>query len=134
MLDLKKADVSRATGRMEEARKSGVASFMDVFLPRMALAGFLLGHGVGGIGSSLQTDDGGAVDGDAEEECKGMDYDTDLAEDVYYYILGATQPWTVGWIFRAAVKKFSGTDRATLHATIVATLVAMRKPAQHVLM
>jgi len=50
MLDLKKADVSRATGRMEEARKSGVASFMDVFSPRMALAQFLPGHGVGGIG------------------------------------------------------------------------------------
>jgi len=84
MLDLKKADVSRATGRMEEASRLGVASFMDVFSPRMALAGFLLGYGVEGTGSSPQTDEGRAVDGDAEEDCKGMEYDTDLAEDVYY--------------------------------------------------
>jgi len=63
-----------------------------------------------------------------------MDYDTDLAEDVYYFILGAAQPWTVGRIFRAASRKFMGTDRSTLHATIVATLVTMRKTAQHVLM
>jgi len=55
-------------------------------------------------------------------------------EDVYYYILEAPQPWTVGRIFRAAVKKFIGTDRPTLHATIVATLVTMRKTAQHVFM
>jgi len=71
---------------------------------------------------------------DTEEDCKGMEYDTDFAEDVYYYILEAPQPWTVGRIFRAAVKKFIGTDRPTFHATIVATLVTMRKTAQHVLM
>jgi len=64
---------------------------------------------------------------DAGDDYKGMEYDADLAEDVYYYILGATQPWTVGRIFRAASKKFTGTDRSTLHATIVATLVTMRK-------
>jgi len=119
---------------MEGIRASGVASFMEAFSPRMALAEFLPGHGIGDTGSNTQTDGGGAVDEDAEEDCKGMEYDTDLAEDVYYYILGATQPWTVGRIFRAPVKKFTGTDRSTLHATIVATLVTMRKTAQHVLM
>jgi len=131
---LEGAEGSKATGRKEEAKKSSVASFMNVFSPRMALAGFLPGHGVGGTEASPQTNDRGAVDGDAEEDCKGMEYDTDLAENVYYYILGATQPWTVVRIFRAAVKKFTGTDRSTLLATIVATLVTMRKTAQHVLM
>jgi len=133
-LDLKGADGSRATGRIEKEKGLAVPSFMDVFSPRMALAGFPPGSGLAGTGASPQTNDGRAGDRDAEEDCKGMEYDMDLAEDVYYHILGATQPWTVGRIFRAAVKKFTRTFRSTLHATIVATLVTMRKTAQHVLM
>jgi len=133
-LDLGGADGSGALGRIEGAKRAGVPSFLDVFSPRMVLAGFPPGPGLAGTGASPQTKSGGDMEGDAEEDYKGMDYDTDLAEEVYYYILGATQPWTVGRIFQAATKKFTGTDQSALHATIVATLVTMRKTAQHVLM
>jgi len=119
---------------MEEARRSGMASSMDESSPRITSVEHITGRGGGGAGPSTQTYGGGAIDEDTEEDCKGMEYDTDLAEDVYYYILGAPQPLTVGQIFRAVVKKFTGTDRPTLHATIAATLVSMRKTAQHVLM
>jgi len=58
-LDLAVADDSKATGRIEEAKKLGVASFMDAFSPRMALAGFLPGHGIGGTEASPKYNDRG---------------------------------------------------------------------------
>jgi len=79
-LDLEGADGSRAKGQIEVARRSGVPSFMDVFSPRMALAGFLPGPGLAVMGASPKKKDGGTVEGDAEEDCKGMEYDTDLAK------------------------------------------------------
>jgi len=133
-LDLGKADVSSTGEWMGGAGKSDVAFSMDVSSPRITSVGYLAGRGGGDARPNTQACGGGAIDEDTEEDCKGMEYDTDLAEDVYYYILGAPQVWTVGRIFRAAVKKFTGSDRPTLHARIVATLVTMRKTAQHVLM
>jgi len=133
-LDMRGADVSSTAGWKEEAGESGMASFMDVSSPRITPAGYPPRHETGGAGTILPADTEEAAEEEAEGDCKGMEYDTDLAEDVYYYILEAPQPWTVGRIFRAAIKKFTGTDRASLHATIVATLVTMRKTAQHVLM
>jgi len=83
-LDLGGADGSRALGRIEGAKIAGLPSFMDVFSPRMALAGFPPGPGLAGTGVSPKTEDGGDMEGDVEEDYKGMEYDTDLAEDVYY--------------------------------------------------
>jgi len=65
---------------------------MDVSSPRITSAGPFPGHGAGNAGSSPQTYGEGTVDGEMEEDCKGMEYNTDLAEDLYYYILEAPQP------------------------------------------
>jgi len=133
-LELGKADVSGTGGWIGESRKSNVASSMDVSSPKITSARSITGRGEGGAGPNTEACSGNAKDKDTEEDCKDMQYDTDLAEDVYYYILKAPQPWTVGRIYRAAIRTFTGTDRPTLHATIVATLVTLRKTAQHVLM
>jgi len=119
---------------MGEAKRLDMASSMDISSPRFTPVGSVAVCGEGDAKRNTQTCSGGAGDEETEEDCEGMKDDTDLAEDVYYYILRAPQPWTVGRIYRAAIKTFTGTDRPTLHATIVVIFVIMRKTAKHVLM
>jgi len=67
-LDLGGADGSGTKGRMEGAKMLGMPSFMDVFSPRMVLAGLPPAPGLADAGVSPKDEDGRAMEGDAEEE------------------------------------------------------------------
>jgi len=69
-----------------------------------------------------------------EDEAEAMDPDTDVGDDVFNLIRETPPPWSMGRIFRLAMRQFRNVDRITLRATIVAILYTMRKTAQHILM
>jgi len=70
-----------------------------------------------------------------EEEADGMGEDADVADGIFAFICRRPQPWTLARLCRvAATGKFKEVDRMVLHATIAATLLSMRKTAQHIMM